>query len=150
MSLSPCTAICAATSWAAAIAAASSEIDISFLLLLVSTTAGWRTTPTAEGSVHDDAGASHRRTQWSWDHHALRQPRASRFPHARARFSNQQRQHGCSCCNAVHTGETIIMADVPLPGRDSIEAQREMFRIAANEYGLTINVIAARSPIKST
>ena len=40
------------------------------------------------------------------------------------------------------------MADVPLPGRDSVDAQRELFRLAAKEVGLTIAVIAARSPLK--
>lgn len=40
------------------------------------------------------------------------------------------------------------MADVPLPGRDSVEAQRELFRLAAKECGLTIPVIVARSPLK--
>lgn len=39
------------------------------------------------------------------------------------------------------------MADIPLPGRDSIEAQREMFRLAEKECGLSIPVIAARSPL---
>ena len=38
------------------------------------------------------------------------------------------------------------MADIPLPGRDSVEAQRELFRLAAKE-GLTIPVIARRSPL---
>lgn len=40
------------------------------------------------------------------------------------------------------------MADVPLPGRDSIDAQRDMFRLAARDYGLTLAAIAARSPLK--
>ena len=40
------------------------------------------------------------------------------------------------------------MADVPLPGRDSIEAQRELFRLAEKECGLSIAAIAARSPLK--
>lgn len=40
------------------------------------------------------------------------------------------------------------MADVPLPGQDSIEAQREMFRLAEKECGLSLSVIAARSPLK--
>lgn len=39
------------------------------------------------------------------------------------------------------------MANLPLPGRDSVEAQRELFRLAAKECGLTISVIAARSPL---
>lgn len=42
-----------------------------------------------------------------------------------------------------------IMADVPLPGRDSIEAQRELFRLAEKECGLSIAVIAKRSPLKT-
>lgn len=40
------------------------------------------------------------------------------------------------------------MADIPLPGRDSIDAQREMFRLAEKEEGLSLTVIAARSPLK--
>jgi hypothetical protein len=40
------------------------------------------------------------------------------------------------------------MADIPLPGRDSVEAQREMFRLAAKECGLTLDTIVARSPLK--
>lgn len=40
------------------------------------------------------------------------------------------------------------MADISLPGRDSVQAQAEMFRRAAKEEGLTIAVIAARSPLK--
>lgn len=40
------------------------------------------------------------------------------------------------------------MADVPLPGRDSIEAQRDMFRLAEKEEGLSLAVIAQRSPLK--
>lgn len=39
------------------------------------------------------------------------------------------------------------MADVPLPGRDSIDAQRDMFRYAARDHGLTLAVLAKRSPI---
>jgi hypothetical protein len=39
------------------------------------------------------------------------------------------------------------MAEIPLPGRDSVEAQREMFRLAAKS-GLTIEVLAQRSPLK--
>lgn len=39
------------------------------------------------------------------------------------------------------------MADVPLPGRDSIDAQRDMFRLAAKEHGLTLAVLAKRAPI---
>lgn len=39
------------------------------------------------------------------------------------------------------------MANLPLPGRDSVDAQRELFRLAAKECGLTIAVIAARSPL---
>lgn len=39
------------------------------------------------------------------------------------------------------------MADVPLPGRDSIEAQRDLFRLAEKECGLSIAAIAARSPL---
>lgn len=42
------------------------------------------------------------------------------------------------------------MADLPLPGRDSVEAQRELFRLAAKEEGLTIPAIAARSPLKES
>lgn len=40
------------------------------------------------------------------------------------------------------------MADVSLPGRDSVAAQSELFRLAAKEVGLTITAIAARSPLK--
>lgn len=40
------------------------------------------------------------------------------------------------------------MADIPLPGRDSVEAQRELFRRASTEHGLTLAVIAKRSPLK--
>lgn len=40
------------------------------------------------------------------------------------------------------------MADVPLPGRDSISAQREMFRLAEKECGLSLRAIAAKSPLK--
>lgn len=40
------------------------------------------------------------------------------------------------------------MADIPLPGRDSIDAQREVFRLAEKEEGLTLAAIAARSPLK--
>jgi hypothetical protein len=39
------------------------------------------------------------------------------------------------------------MAEIPLPGRDSIDAQAEMFRRAASEHGLTLNVLSQRSPI---
>lgn len=39
------------------------------------------------------------------------------------------------------------MADVPLPGRDSIEAQRDLFRRAEHECGLSIAVLAQRSPL---
>lgn len=39
------------------------------------------------------------------------------------------------------------MADVPLPGRDSIAAQAEMFRLAEKECGLSLRVIADRSPL---
>ena len=39
------------------------------------------------------------------------------------------------------------MANLSLPARDSVDAQRELFRIAARDYGLTISVIAARSPL---
>lgn len=39
------------------------------------------------------------------------------------------------------------MSNIPLPGRDSVEAQRELFRLAAKEQGLTIEVIAQRSPL---
>lgn len=41
------------------------------------------------------------------------------------------------------------MADIPLPGRDSVDAQREMFREAA-KLGLTIEVLAKRSPLKTS
>lgn len=41
------------------------------------------------------------------------------------------------------------MADIPLPGRDSVEAQREVFRLAAID-GLTIDVLAKRSPLKAS
>lgn len=39
------------------------------------------------------------------------------------------------------------MAEIPLPGRDSVDAQRDLFRKAA-KLGLTIEAIAARSPLK--
>lgn len=39
------------------------------------------------------------------------------------------------------------MAEIPLPGRDSVAAQAELFRLAAKEEGLTIAVLAARSPL---
>lgn len=39
------------------------------------------------------------------------------------------------------------MANIPLAGRDSVEAQREMFRLAQKELGLSIPVIAKRSPL---
>lgn len=39
------------------------------------------------------------------------------------------------------------MAILPAPGQDSVEAQRELFRLAAKECGLSIPVIAARSPL---
>lgn len=39
------------------------------------------------------------------------------------------------------------MADIPITGRDSVSAQRELFRRAAKEHGLTIPVIAAASPL---
>ena len=42
------------------------------------------------------------------------------------------------------------MADVPLPGRDSIEAQRELFRLAERDFGLSIAAIAARSPLHAS
>lgn len=41
------------------------------------------------------------------------------------------------------------MADIPLSGRDSVEAQRELFRLAAQEEGLTLDAIHARyKPLK--
>ena len=42
------------------------------------------------------------------------------------------------------------MAEIPLAGRDSVEAQREMFRLAQKEVGLSIPVIAKRSPLKES
>ena len=39
------------------------------------------------------------------------------------------------------------MADIPLPGQDSIAAQAEMFR-RAEMIGLSVAVLAARSPLK--
>lgn len=39
------------------------------------------------------------------------------------------------------------MAEIPLPGQDSIEAQREMFRRAERECGLSVQIIANRSPL---
>lgn len=39
------------------------------------------------------------------------------------------------------------MADLCPAGRDSVDAQRELFRLAAKECGLTIPVIAGRSPL---
>ena len=40
------------------------------------------------------------------------------------------------------------MADVPLPGRDSIRAQYDMFRLAEKECGLSLRAIAAKGPLK--
>lgn len=42
------------------------------------------------------------------------------------------------------------MANLPLPARDCVEAQREMFRQAERECGLTIALIAKRSPLKAS
>lgn len=42
------------------------------------------------------------------------------------------------------------MADLSLPARDSVLAQAEMFRRAKAECGLSIPVIAARSPLKKS
>lgn len=42
------------------------------------------------------------------------------------------------------------MANIPLAGRDSVEAQREMFRLAQKELGLSIPVIAKRSPLSES
>lgn len=42
------------------------------------------------------------------------------------------------------------MTDLSLPARDSVEAQRELFRLAEKECGLSISVIAARSPLKAS
>lgn len=39
------------------------------------------------------------------------------------------------------------MADLSLPARDSVAAQHELFRRADFEHGLSLRVIAARSPI---
>lgn len=39
------------------------------------------------------------------------------------------------------------MAELSLPARDSVAAQQEMFRRAESECGLTIAVIAKRSPL---
>lgn len=43
-----------------------------------------------------------------------------------------------------------IMPDLSLPARDAVEAQREMFRLAKSEHGLSIAVLAKRSPLKAT
>lgn len=40
------------------------------------------------------------------------------------------------------------MADIPLPGRNSIEVQADLFRLAKRDYGLSLEVIAANSPLK--
>jgi hypothetical protein len=42
------------------------------------------------------------------------------------------------------------MAELPLPGRDSVAAQAEMFRRAAAEEGLSIPAIAKRSPLSAS
>jgi hypothetical protein len=41
------------------------------------------------------------------------------------------------------------MADLSLPARDSVAAQRELFDRAASDEGLSIAVIAKRSPLKT-
>lgn len=48
----------------------------------------------------------------------------------------------------IHSGSNGIMAEIPLPGRDSVAAQAELFRLAAKEEGLTLDAIVARSPLK--
>jgi hypothetical protein len=40
-----------------------------------------------------------------------------------------------------------IMTSVSIPGQDSIDAQREMFRLAEKEAGLSASAIAAKTPI---
>jgi hypothetical protein len=40
------------------------------------------------------------------------------------------------------------MAEIPLPGRDSVDAQAELFRRAQKECGLSIAVLTKRSPLK--
>ncbi|CAB4140243.1 hypothetical protein UFOVP407_39 [uncultured Caudovirales phage] len=42
------------------------------------------------------------------------------------------------------------MANLPLPARDCVEAQREMFRLAERECGLSIKAIARRSPLSAS
>jgi len=42
------------------------------------------------------------------------------------------------------------LSDIPLPGQDSIAAQRELFRLAEKECGLSIAVLAARSPLNAS
>jgi hypothetical protein len=39
------------------------------------------------------------------------------------------------------------VADIPLPGRDSVAAQAELFRRAEAEHSLSIATLAARSPL---
>lgn len=39
------------------------------------------------------------------------------------------------------------MADIPIPGRDSIDAQADLFRRLFKETGLTPRALAARSPL---
>lgn len=53
---------------------------------------------------------------------------------------------------SLHLAEKVarIMSDVPLPGRDSVAAQAEMFRRAEAEHGLSIAAIAARSPLSAS
>jgi len=41
------------------------------------------------------------------------------------------------------------MPDLSIPARDSVAAQRELFRRAESEEGLSIAVIAKRSPLKA-
>lgn len=48
----------------------------------------------------------------------------------------------------LHEAGGGILADIPLPGQNSIEAQAEMFRLAKRDYGLTLRVIAENSPLK--
>lgn len=40
------------------------------------------------------------------------------------------------------------MSEIPLAGQDSVSAQADMFSRAASEHGLTIAILAKRSPLK--
>lgn len=42
------------------------------------------------------------------------------------------------------------MAEMSIPARDSVAAQREMLRLAERDHGLSIAVLAKRSPLKAS